>query len=348
MGQNTHKPNNPLDILQRRYGDCKDKAYMIALLLREAGIDAYAALVSFYLGRGVEDYMPTPGVFDHVISVFYIDGQEFWVDGTRTFQKTPVDNRSVSDFQKALVIDTSIKDFNQVTPPQQHVKSRELHEVLVASSYDEPVEMSLSVVFQGAEAEDMRAYIASDGVKAFEKDLLNYFLRIYPNLESVTGLSVEDDNQQNRLLLSGDYRIPNYFDLSESQLQISLYGENISGITSLPSIKDRRMPLALYNGYMAKHSIEFNLPDSIEWELDTAPFTIEDENTRYSRTMQASPQRISVMHEYEIKRDHVPTEKVADYISNLHEIRDSLYFSVMVQNDSQQRAEKDQLRSRLA
>ena len=107
------------------------------------------------------------------------------------------------------------------------------------------------------------------------------------------------------------------------------------------------MPLALYNGYTAKHSIEFNLPDVIEWELDTSPFTIEDDNTRYSRTLQALPQQISILHEYEIKRDHVPTEKVAKYISNLHEIRDSLYFSVMVQNDTQQRAEKDQLRSRL-
>ena len=79
----------------------------------------------------------------------------------------------------------------------------------------------------------------------------------------------------------------------------------------------------------------------------TPPFTIEDDNTRYSRTLQALPKQISVLHEYEIKRDHVPTEKVAKYITNLHEIRDSLYFSVMVQNDTQQRAEKDQLRSRL-
>ncbi|MDM7862203.1 DUF3857 domain-containing protein [Alteromonas sp. ASW11-36] len=347
LGQNTHLPNTPDLIFERRYGDCKDKGYMIALLLRHAGIDAYTALVSMHSRKGVMDYVPSPSAFDHVISVFYIDGQEYWIDGTRNFQKTGLDNRGVGDFQKGLVIRQGETAFSDVVAPQEHLKIRALDEVLTASAYDAPVNMQVTVDFEGAEAEEMRAYIASDGIKAFEKDLLNFYLRIYPNMQAVSGLQSTDDATLNRLTFTGEYNIPDYFDLSQEQLTINLFGENIGGIASLPDVKERSMPLALYNGFVARHSIRFNLPEEIDWELDTSPYVLEDASTRYARTLEAEPTHIAIQHEYEIKQDHVPTSAMANHIANLHKIRDSLYFSVWVSNPEQQDPSANQLRSRL-
>lgn len=347
LGQNTHLPNTPDLIFERRYGDCKDKGYMIALLLRHAGIDAYAALVSMHSRKGVMDYMPSPSAFDHVISVFYVDGEEYWIDGTRNFQKTSLDNRGVGDFQKGLVIRQGESQFSDVVAPQKHLKIRALDEVLTATAYNEPVSMQVTVGFEGAEAEDMRAYIASDWIKAFEKDLLNFYLRIYPNMQEVSGLTSSDDSTRNRLTFTGEYAIPDYFDLSQEQLTINLFGENIGGIASLPTVKERSMPLALYNGFVAQHTIRFNLPEEIEWELDTNPYVLEDESTRYVRTLEAEPTHIAIQHEYVIKQDHVPTQAMSNHIANLHKIRDSLYFSVWVSNTLQKDPSANQLRSRL-
>ena len=293
------------------------------------------------------DYMPSPSAFDHVISVFYVDGEEYWIDGTRNFQKTSLDNRGVGDFQKGLVIRQGESQFSDVVAPQKHLKIRALDEVLTATAYDEPVSMQVTVGFEGAEAEDMRAYIASDGIKAFEKDLLNFYLRIYPNMQEVSGLTSSDDSTRNRLTFTGEYAIPDYFDLSQEQLTINLFGENIGGIASLPTVKERSMPLALYNGFVAQHTIRFNLPEEIEWELDTNPYVLEDESTRYVRTLEAEPTHIAIQHEYVIKQDHVPTQAMSNHIANLHKIRDSLYFSVWVSNTLQEDPSANQLRSRL-
>src|SRR5258708_3270917 len=46
MGRGSHEPRQPAVVLAQRYGDCKDKALLLATLLRELGIEAYPALVN--------------------------------------------------------------------------------------------------------------------------------------------------------------------------------------------------------------------------------------------------------------------------------------------------------------
>lgn len=68
----------------RRYGDCKAKTALLMALLRELGVDAEAALVSSNRGDGLDARLPSLSAFDHVIVRATIGGQVYWLDGTRT------------------------------------------------------------------------------------------------------------------------------------------------------------------------------------------------------------------------------------------------------------------------
>ena len=46
IGENSHRPVAPDAVLERRFGDCKDKSLLLVSLLAELGIDASVALVS--------------------------------------------------------------------------------------------------------------------------------------------------------------------------------------------------------------------------------------------------------------------------------------------------------------
>ena len=68
---------------QRRYGDCKGKTALLLGLLSELGIEAEPVLVSnAQLDDGIDQRLPNPGLFDHVLVRARIDGADYWLDGT--------------------------------------------------------------------------------------------------------------------------------------------------------------------------------------------------------------------------------------------------------------------------
>ncbi|MFD1951962.1 DUF3857 domain-containing protein [Sphingomonas arantia] len=68
---------------QRRYGDCKGKTTLLLALLGELGVDAEPVLVnSSGNDDGLDQRLPLPQLFDHVLVRARIDGATYWLDGT--------------------------------------------------------------------------------------------------------------------------------------------------------------------------------------------------------------------------------------------------------------------------
>jgi tetratricopeptide (TPR) repeat protein/transglutaminase-like putative cysteine protease len=67
----------------RRYGDCKGKTVLLLALLHGLGIQARPVIVNVRFGDGLDARLPMVGLFDHVLVEATIDGQAYWLDGTR-------------------------------------------------------------------------------------------------------------------------------------------------------------------------------------------------------------------------------------------------------------------------
>ncbi len=80
FGIGRYQPHEAGDVLRNQYGDCKDKHTLLAAMLAAAGFTADAALI----GAGVRfnDAVPSPGAFNHVITVVQMDGKPVWLDAT--------------------------------------------------------------------------------------------------------------------------------------------------------------------------------------------------------------------------------------------------------------------------
>ena len=68
---------------QRRYGDCKGKTVLLLALLAELGIEAEPVLAN-NAGNddGLNERLPNPQMFDHVLVRARIDGKVYYLDGT--------------------------------------------------------------------------------------------------------------------------------------------------------------------------------------------------------------------------------------------------------------------------
>ncbi len=76
-------PASAEETWKRRYGDCKAKTVLLLALLHELGIEAEAIMVNNSgLDDGLDNRLPNPGMFDHVLVRARIDGSAYYLDGT--------------------------------------------------------------------------------------------------------------------------------------------------------------------------------------------------------------------------------------------------------------------------
>lgn len=75
-------PSSADETWRLRYGDCKGKTALLLALLGELGIPAEAVLVNTVEDDGLNDRLPSPRQFDHVLVRAKINGSALWLDGT--------------------------------------------------------------------------------------------------------------------------------------------------------------------------------------------------------------------------------------------------------------------------
>ena len=80
-------PRPPAETLRRKFGDCKDKAVLLTVLLRALGIPAQVALLETGVHTpDVEESLPGMGAFNHAIVV--VPGTpEIWIDPTDRYAR---------------------------------------------------------------------------------------------------------------------------------------------------------------------------------------------------------------------------------------------------------------------
>ncbi|MSP91679.1 MAG: DUF3857 domain-containing protein [Myxococcales bacterium] len=80
FGIHSLKPHAVREVIQRRFGDCKDKATLIVALLGEVGIDAQVVLVRSVDQGRLHDEVASLGVFNHAIA--HVPALGWYLDAT--------------------------------------------------------------------------------------------------------------------------------------------------------------------------------------------------------------------------------------------------------------------------
>src|SRR5688572_7445972 len=104
VGINTHKPHEPREVYSKGYGDCKDKALLLATILRHENITAYVALVNTEKKGEMYKSAPDPGEFNHVIVAIERENGLLYVDPTISMQKGELSDNYIPPYGYALVV----------------------------------------------------------------------------------------------------------------------------------------------------------------------------------------------------------------------------------------------------
>ena len=136
----------------RRYGDCKGKTTLLLALLQELGIEALPILANNSgTDDGLDDRLPSPSAFDHVLVRANIDGKRYFLDGTMPPVSGPA-SEPVLPYRWILSLSkegSSLErlDWRPATVPDE-IK---LFEIDARAGFDEPAKITSTAIIRGLE-----------------------------------------------------------------------------------------------------------------------------------------------------------------------------------------------------
>jgi transglutaminase-like putative cysteine protease len=309
------RPHAPSMVLEQRFGDCKDKTYLLLHLLRARGIEALPVLVSSDEGKNLAQHEPTPYAFDHVILRATIEGRAYFLDATYSQQGGSLATQAPPDFGYGLVLAPETTALEAIAAPPPTVPSQR-SETRVTVTPDGSAELDVVTTFADARADEMRDELTSVSLKELGERYANYYQSEFPDIDVLGPLAMQDDRLKNRLSIVERYRVPKFWRDGER----SLYTETIDGYLKLPHTVRRTLPLYLTYPAWIEEVLKIDLPfhSSIESQNDVST----DGIVKFSRNIENDGQQLVTTFDYRSLAEEVPVAQVPAHLETLQRARD--------------------------
>jgi transglutaminase-like putative cysteine protease len=333
IGPSSYRPADPSTVFARRFGDCKDKSYLLCAILERLGISAWPALVHSDYRHTITDKLPSPFAFDHVIVKVELDGRALWIDPTRSLQRGPIYDRYTPDFGRALLIQSGASELVEIPPGTAGRPKTTVYETFGVRGQTDPADFTVRTVLEGAAADRMRGYFARNSREQVENDYLNYYARQYPEIQLASPLELRDDPENNVFEKTERYVIQGFWGLSKDERQYSceLYPQTIDSLVEFPQTKIRSMPLAITH---PRHEIlrtEVLLPEP--WPIENARRTIRGAAAELTRELTYSGTTLVIEYEFRSLTNWVPAAAVPAHLKSLDEMEDLLGYTLTWGNE---------------
>ena len=328
IGVGSHAPSAPDLVLQRRFGDCKDKTLLLVTLLRALGIEARPALVNSNLRRGIGELQPSPGAFNHALVRANIDGRHYWLDPTRMPQSGTAETIFQPDYELALVVDAATSELSSMDgekAPRIFYK-RISTEFDASGGLDKPLGLTVKTVAEGPAADAQRNFLATNTREEIQRQYVNFYAGYYPGIEVAAAFEVLDDAEANRFSVVERYRIKDFWvrDDEKKHMQATGHVPDLEEYLRRPRNTIRNDPLAVAHPVDVMVTSTWLLPE--KWTANASDERVKDAAFTFEhRVVQAGEARRIVETDHFVSHDSfVRGVDAPGYAANLEKARQLL------------------------
>ncbi|MXO73158.1 DUF3857 domain-containing protein [Alteraurantiacibacter buctensis] len=175
MGEGGLVPADAATTWARRYGDCKAKTALLIALLGELGIAAEPVLVSTTLGDALPQRLPGVSGFDHVLVRAHVNGQDFYLDGTRTGDRGLADIATPGFAWGLPVVEGTAGLVTMVAPPLTRPSAETILLVDASAGLRVPAPTQAETVFRDQAAVQVNAALSALVGQARRQQLEEYW-----------------------------------------------------------------------------------------------------------------------------------------------------------------------------
>jgi hypothetical protein len=332
LGENSHRPRDPREVLSKRYGDCKDKSLLLVTLLKMQGIRAWPALVSTSDRYRVNRGLPSPGAFDHVITLLEFNRKKYWLDGTRLYQAGGLDDLGFTDYGFALVVGHENKDLQQMYPELPISARVDVKEEVIARDFEEPVILEVSSEYYRNAADVQRFQFQNMSLDRISRNYLEYYNKFYTNIKAVGLPAYEDDKSRNRFTVKEVYQIDDFWNKKGSLVYNKVYNLSYISVLKTPKVQQRTTPYCLGSPRQVNSVFKLHYPKKVSLKLEESPVAIENPALRYVYQSHFADDVFTHTTSLLLKQKDVAVSELDDYLSALKEIRKDWEYTLTVVN----------------
>jgi transglutaminase-like putative cysteine protease len=329
-GISAYKPHPPAQVLEQKFGDCKDKALLLCALLQKLGVTAYPALVNTYMRGQVAERLPSPAVFNHCIVQMHYKDSTYWFDATANSQGGTYKTVSLPHYQKALIIKEGETTL-QTVPNYPHDR-REIQEYYHVKKGSEPTSLFIMSKYKGYEAEVQRSYFKNSNIREIEKGYLNYFASLYPAISLKNELKHRDRGHS--FETEENYEIAAFWEQKDEQEgyhYASFYPLYLNDFLQIPDKKIRQMPYQLNFPLHISEEMVIEMPEA--WTVKEEKKQVSNEFFTLDYEIIYDAPLITLKHDFRLHKDHVPADKIAAYTKDMNKAKEMIGYELYYVED---------------
>ncbi len=326
-GVSGYKPATPSTVFARRFGDCKDKSFLLVTILRALGIEAWPTLVNTRLRQTVLELHPSATVFDHAVAQVNLEGRSYWLDATANYQRGPLAVRSWPYYGYGLVVRPGATALTAIAPSPALPRTT-VTQYIRLGNLDQESALKVVTVAEGPDAEQLRERYATTTRDEIERWNLNYYARFYPDIEQTAPLIYADNEQQNQIEVDEFYGVRKIWSHlpDETFFHCRVYPANVEMAMSPPAISLRTMPLGVSYPEHQIFRAEVIVPAlSLIWPDDQ---TIQNPAFYFHRAVAIAQGKLFLAYEYRALSDVVWPEAVPTYVRQLDSAADLMGYTI--------------------
>lgn len=266
MGESSHRPHPPADVVRQRFGDCKDKAYLLVTLLRELGLDAKPVLLAVERPQLPGKLLPTAHAFDHVIVQLTLGGKRYWLDGTRQGQTGRLDDMGlVLEGAQGLVVAPDTTELTTLSwPNAAALATVDLTEDFTLAGFEADATLASRRTWYGNGAEYGRTYVSQLTPEQLRKFALSYYERRYPGIDLIDAPTLSDDRERNTYTLVSRFKVPKLAAEYSGSWAVKFMPGNLQGTVNVPDNIKRNFPVVAINyPFHAHYKMSITWPESV-------------------------------------------------------------------------------------
>jgi TPR repeat protein/transglutaminase-like putative cysteine protease len=314
MGENSHRPQPPEVVLKRRYGDCKDKSYLLVSLLSQLGIKASPVLVNASASRLPAKVLPSPVWFDHVVVRLELGEETYFVDPTRTGEKGAIPTLTTAlGGGIGLLVDKQAKDVMAMPESKLDAPHVERFEKIVIPAFDGDATLEVRKIYRRRWTEMARMGLLGMSGAELRTAALSQYEKQYPGITIIDTPVLKDSEDGTSFETFSRFKLPKPVVKKDNVYRLEFDNKLVDDTLGVPSKLVRHFPFEFPMGrFKGSYHLDIEWPKTVRAAGETAPYQFDSPFFRMREEVTIRGNRFGYSADYEVKQGQIDAAAVPE------------------------------------
>lgn len=263
-------PRDAADVLQKKYGDCKDMANLLTEMLKYAKIDAHLAWIGTRDRNYTYQDVPSPIVDNHMICNAKLNGSDYFLDATDSYVIFP--KPSVFIQGKEAMVQLTPEDFSVISVPVSTPEENTTDAKILYKLTNNNIEGTSKISLLGYNKSDLVQQYKSASDKG--EFLKNYSSRYIQNKNSSAITIANDDLSAKPVEINYDFKLEKWVKAMDEQIMFKPI--LFFPFSDYKIDAKRKVPVEFRFGKSFTYHYEIDLPEGYKTEFLPENFALKN------------------------------------------------------------------------